>query len=176
MSISFFHPLCLIVLLYKGLSLIGINHLNEVRQLKVIFLDIDGVLVTDRHWVRSNTYSGMEFDPECVDVLQKILLHSKAKLVISSSWRESRTFYELKEVFKTYHLDGYILDVTERLDFQYHRGDEIQHYLDNHEVDKFVILDDEAIMGDLEEYTVRPTMKNGLTKQHIETILSFLKK
>ena len=61
---------------------------------KVLFLDIDGVLNTDRqHWhcqmngVTPVDEFGYEFDPKAVDNLTTILEETSAEIVISSSWK-----------------------------------------------------------------------------------------
>lgn len=68
--------------------------------MKLIFLDIDGVLVTSRHMVQSKKYFGHEFDPECVRNLQEVLEITEAKIVVSSSWREGRTLKQLQSIFE----------------------------------------------------------------------------
>jgi hypothetical protein len=46
--------------------------------MKIIFLDIDGVL---------NRFGGEDFVPECVAALERVLAATGAVLVISSTWR-----------------------------------------------------------------------------------------
>lgn len=60
--------------------------------MKIIFLDIDGVLSTQN-------VSFYCFDSSCVIRLNKILEQSKAKIVISSTWRKGRTIEQLKDLF-----------------------------------------------------------------------------
>ena len=60
--------------------------------MKIIFLDIDGVLSTQ------NTRFFF-FESSCVNRLNKILEQSKAKIVISSTWRKGRTIEQLKDLF-----------------------------------------------------------------------------
>jgi thiol-disulfide isomerase/thioredoxin len=64
--------------------------------IKVIFLDIDGVLNSHEYWVseRYKTYNGniethpnYEISPDLVDTLNKIIEATKAKIVVSSTWR-----------------------------------------------------------------------------------------
>lgn len=47
---------------------------------KIIFLDVDGVIC-----IPKNRYES--FDLECLDNLRKIIIETKAKIVVSSSWR-----------------------------------------------------------------------------------------
>lgn len=48
--------------------------------MKVVFLDIDGVL---------NFYGSATFDLGCMSELKKIVTETNAKLVLSSSWKEA---------------------------------------------------------------------------------------
>lgn len=50
--------------------------------MKVIFLDIDGVMI--RYWEKKNY---REFDPDLVINLKHLLANTNANIVISSSWR-----------------------------------------------------------------------------------------
>jgi hydroxymethylpyrimidine pyrophosphatase-like HAD family hydrolase len=68
--------------------------------LKLIFLDIDGVLVTTNSLIPSDKYFGHTFDKNCVQNLIEILDATGAKVVISSSWREGRTLSQLQSIFK----------------------------------------------------------------------------
>ena len=59
--------------------------------MKIIFLDIDGVL---------NTYNSMDrFCPKAVSCLNEFVQESGAKVVISSSWRLSWKIEEMREYF-----------------------------------------------------------------------------
>lgn len=124
--------------------------------MKVIFLDVDGVLNDNKTAERLH---GMYFvDDEKVERLKTIVFHTGAKLVLSSSWREgwydqeageeteARDMYEaLVDKLAEYGLELY--DKTERHEHGTNRGDEIVHWLDDQEmqfrtIDGFIILDD----------------------------------
>lgn len=120
--------------------------------MKVIFLDIDGVLnvIPQGH----DDY-GAIFHPHFVDNLRNIIESTEAKIVISSTWRYSGLTI-MKEMWSARDLPGEVIDITpshidmnrnlpfmERLE----RGSEIQEWLDNHpEVTNYVILDDDTDM------------------------------
>lgn len=59
--------------------------------MKVLFLDIDGVLNSDTFYInrpketKQLPYPLSEFDPACVERLNRIFSETKARLVISSS-------------------------------------------------------------------------------------------
>jgi len=65
--------------------------------MKLIFLDIDVVLVTTKSLMAGNEY---RFDKECVGNLFEILTKTDAKIVISSSWREDRTLVQLQKLYE----------------------------------------------------------------------------
>ncbi|QQE81212.1 HAD domain-containing protein [Alicyclobacillus sp. SO9] len=141
--------------------------------MKVIFLDIDGVLVTSRHFVQSQKYFGHEFDPVCVENLKLILSQTNAKIVVSSSWREGRTLKNLEAIFDANGLENCLVGQTPLLEFGT-REDEIQTYIDEmrgteFEVQQFVIIDDEEEMNRLVSHLVRTDFQTGLTS---ETVLS----
>ena len=54
--------------------------------MKVIFLDIDGVIITDmtlKERLKKNSLA----NPECIEQLNRIISETDAKIVISSAWR-----------------------------------------------------------------------------------------
>ncbi|KEQ25877.1 HAD domain-containing protein [Paenibacillus tyrfis] len=145
--------------------------------MKIIFLDIDGVLVTSRHMVQSKKYFGHEFDPECVRNLQEILEITKAKIVISSSWREGRTLKQLQSIFEINGIKN-VVGMTPIIEGAI-RGKEIKEYL-NHilniglEVGRFVIIDDEEEMGELDDHLVETSFETGITKTLADKAIHFL--
>lgn len=139
--------------------------------MKVIFLDIDGVLNSLTYFEENNILDGI--DKEKVKLLQDIIRKTQVEIVLSSSWRigynkddTSHPCYKLKE----YGLN--IMDFTPVL--RTNRGSEIKAWLNKNKVDKFIILDDESDMGDLLPYLVKTDWKNGLTKIEAEECIKRL--
>lgn len=115
--------------------------------MKVIFLDIDGVLNVIPQG--QDKYGGI-FHQHFVDNLAWIIQETGAKIVVSSSWRHSGLQFIL-DMWRDRDLPGEVVDITgDRLDldcFSFQRGVEIQEWLDVHpEVTKYVILDDDGDM------------------------------
>lgn len=52
--------------------------------MKVLFLDIDGVLNGNHFWHEKNIYA---IDPKCMERLNEIIWQTGAAIVVSSSWR-----------------------------------------------------------------------------------------
>ena len=151
--------------------------------IKVLFLDIDGVLnnkdITRYHKGRPGEYAygvftGEDyFDPRCVQNLNTIIKETGAKIVISSSWRLLFDMETLTDFFVSQKIEGEIIGYTNR--FSGERGHEIQEWLDRHEeVEKFVILDDNTDMAHLTDYLVKTTWESGLEEHHVKEAIRIL--
>lgn len=118
---------------------------------KIIFLDFDGVMDT-AYYDHYLNYMGMPacdeygpvFDPECVEALRKIIQQTNAEIVVSSTWKDEMTLEELQTMWTARQLPGRIVSATPSLGHRYHRGDEIDAWLDEHsDADcRYVIIDD----------------------------------
>ena len=111
--------------------------------MKVIFLDVDGVLNSDEYikgTIKSNI-QGIEkhVDVEKIKLLRQAINQTNAKVVLTSSWRLTKMAQELIKLLITY---GIYADSTPYI--RNERGLEIKQWLaDNQNVEDFVILDDE---------------------------------
>ena len=159
--------------------------------MKVIFLDVDGVLNSEvsREQERNNFDNWMEHEVSEMHVnnLKKIVDATGAQIVLSSSWRfdhpkaTGRDFIVdplmkvLDRKLKAVGLD--IIDVTPDLRGKI-RGAEIQDWLDRHsEVERFVILDDDVdMMEEQKPFFVNTTFKNGLTEEMANKAIEILNK
>lgn len=134
--------------------------------MKIIFLDIDGVL--NNYSSKSNsvlkkqqdTHYPFLWEPELVKILNRIIEETEAKVILSSSWRTMRDAYNVIVNDMKIHIS----DETPKT-FKT-RGHEIQTWLDNNPfVDKFVILDDAADMDHLKSYLLQTDGEFGLTDE-----------
>ena len=129
--------------------------------MNVCFLDVDGVLNSSSTTELSpEGYIGVDNDK--IAILAKIVESLNMKIVLSSDWKLSFTTKKdkdadyLKEKLQNYWLDifDFTPDISARL-----RGLEISNWLDNHEVDKYIILDDNifefAIYPELSRHVIR---------------------
>ena len=90
--------------------------------MKVIFLDIDGVLNCEMWYRRrfeeldrteeTGNYPFYEFDPILIDRLNKIIDNTGAKVVVSSTWRLGRSVTELQELLDRVGFIGEVIDTT----------------------------------------------------------------
>ena len=135
--------------------------------MKVIFLDIDGVLNNDGYFERTKNekQNRIELDDENIKYLKEIIDLTGAKVVVTSTWKELRIYNELISYLKNFGIEVY--DKTVHM--SYNRGDEIREYLSTHEIDNFIILDDEIFkdFNELISHLVKTDFYNGgLTEQH----------
>jgi hypothetical protein len=77
--------------------------------MKIIFLDIDGVL--NNVYCESRDKFGCTFHSNFVDNLRSIIDKTGAKIVISSSWRTDGLDI-MKDLWKYRDLPGEVIDVT----------------------------------------------------------------
>lgn len=143
--------------------------------MKVIFLDIDGVLNV---YCQSRDKYGCNFHQHFIDNLKEIIDTTNAKIVISSSWRMDG-INTMKDMWSFRKLPGTIIDVTPNLhykistsgvDIDYCRGDEIQAWLDKHtDVTNYVILDDDSDMLDSQKSNFVQTSNNPTHPDSIDT-------
>ena len=90
--------------------------------MKVIFLDIDGVLNSEEWMVRrfnetegdliASQYPYYEFDKKLVENLNKIIKATDAKVVVSSTWRLGRSAEELQKLLTDVGFIGEVIDIT----------------------------------------------------------------
>ncbi len=139
--------------------------------MKVIFLDIDGVLNSNEYFERTkdNKLSRIELDIKCLKILKEVIDETKAYIVVTSSWRLLKGFENTKKYLKEFGID--IHDVTKSI--YGNRGEEIREYLNNHNIDKFVILDDEIFpdFNELKNYLVETSFYNGGLKEEHKNML-----
>ena len=112
--------------------------------MKVIFLDVDGVLNSDEYIDRAKKQEiqGIErhIDVEKIKLLKKAIDETGAKVVLSSSWRFTKNEQYLKQLLEKYGI--YLVGSTPLI--QCERGLEIKQWIsDNQNVEDFIILDDE---------------------------------
>jgi len=141
--------------------------------MKIIFLDIDGVLNShDFFESRENKGSPMDMiDLEAVKRLQHIVDQTGAKIVLSSTWRFN--YYDkLKAFFRENGFTFEIIDKTGRGCCDCVRGNEIRKWLKDNvkqsvsEVEKvnYCILDDGSDMLLWQkEYFINTDSQHGLT-------------
>lgn len=140
--------------------------------MKIIFLDVDGVLNSELDGFDWNIQTNYHFE-----LLKSLVDKTQAKIVLSSSWRKSKS--SLKTItsrLQEFSLELY--DVTPYINSPVvRRGDEIKQWIGMQDISitSFVILDDNS---DMCEYTttnlVQTDIKIGFQEQDYERALEVL--
>lgn len=158
--------------------------------MKVVFLDIDGVLRREiaRPGVDGATaYKFSGFDPVCVGHLNAICRRTGASVVVSSSWKRNATAETLAAVLLAAGFLGNVCGRTPDLPGEVEhpgsmRGYEIAVWLGRSvalgaRVESFVMLDDGAHTSGLAwlaAQLVQTTSTGGLQPEHVERAVALL--
>lgn len=133
---------------------------------KVLFLDFDGVMVTDRHLMHlTDTRSplrdeyGAKFDPVCVEYLAQIIDSTDAEIVVTSTWKMERGLDGMQRMWQARNLPGKVIGVTPDID-PIHRGNEIEAWLTTYgEGCRYAIIDDCPILDFFREEQLQHLFK-----------------
>ena len=167
--------------------------------MKVIFLDIDGVLNSDAYAVRYQEEILREkgyhifVDPEAVNRVKKICDETGAKIILSSSWR----MFDLKNTLKDLNIYrdlkpiiDYIIGITPRLNCD-RRGTEINYVIPRvdecvekgliaeqykgEKIDFYIIIDDDDDMiGFQHDLLIQTDYMVGLTDDDTDKAIDLL--
>lgn len=143
--------------------------------MKVIFLDIDGVLNNSQDFGDSSKCkkSWMAICPDKLDRLNRLIEFSGYKVVLSSSWRTAQD--EKEELNRR----GVTWISTTRIDFHYRkRAIEIMEWLILNNPKEFIILDDDPSPQQypfLAPFHVLTTFCNGFTEEKLEEAIKIIK-
>jgi len=164
--------------------------------MKIIFLDIDGVLnCAESFKKRMKLVAKRELDYHRFDWpsfpyvghLNSIIEATNAKIVISSTWRllhpldgndfSGRCTSGLRDIFKLTGILGEIIDKTPEFINRF-RGYEIKAWLKDHpEVKNYVIIDDSSdMLEDQMNNFVKTTWEKGLQQEHADKAIGILNK
>ena len=165
--------------------------------MKVIFLDIDGVLNTGWWYTQMDRNTpkdkyGYAFDPNAVANLKKIIDETGADIVISSSWK-SFGFSELEDMWQDRGLPGKLIGITpnsvsdemllnadlDHMELFSIRGMEIKEWLTKHgkRVSQYAIIDDmNNMLPEQQPYFIQTNSEVGITDEDAERAISILSK
>lgn len=134
---------------------------NNMVVSPVLFLDFDGVLLTEESYLRNP--NDPQAEPKCVDVLNWILEQTRAEIVVSSAWRHFFALPDLRRLLAQWGVKGHAFDTTPDLNTT--RGDEIKTWarLNLAPDAPLVAIDDDHRGLKGWPYFVQTTMTHGLT-------------
>ena len=163
--------------------------------MKVVFLDIDGVLNTGWWYTQMDRNTpkdkyGYAFAPNAVANLKKIIDETGADIVISSSWK-SFGLSELEEMWKDRGLPGKLIGITpnsvsdemllyadlDHMELFSIRGMEIKEWLSKNgkRVSNYVIIDDiNNMLPEQKSYFVQTNPEIGINNKDTERAISIL--
>lgn len=150
--------------------------------MKIIFLDFDGVLNSEKY-IRACRKCGVIVNPSSMLLLKQIVDRTGAYIVLSTSWREhwgkneaecDDVGLEINRIFDDFGLK--IFDKTPKMN--YCREDEIEEWLIfNPEVENFVVLDDAFLDSKKirNHFVKTDNYKDGLDENDVEKAITILK-
>lgn len=157
---------------------------------KVIFLDFDGVLNSTQTYKQNNgdrlfygrkSHWSLEllmksvvshYDFYKIQLLKSICFSTDAEIVGVSAEVTSKYYPLVDEVFVNMGLP-----IVDAISSEYGRANAIQTYLMDHDVERFIVLDDEIFMGyeDFWDFVVKTDFYNeGLTEELAEEAVMIL--
>ena len=163
--------------------------------MKVIFLDIDGVLNT-KWWytqMERNTPKdkyGYAFDPKAVANLKRIVEETGADLVVSSSWK-CMGLSQIEEMWRDRSLPGKIIGITpnsvsdemllnadiDSIELFHIRGEEIKQWLTKYgkQVSNYAIIDDmDNMLSEQQSRFVHTNPEVGITEEDAQKTIEIL--
>ena len=159
----------------------------------IIFLDIDGVLNSDKHaekysleeW-KELPYLERHFDSYAIELVNYICDKASAQVVILSTWRYGRTVEQLQDLLNSRGGTFKVIDKIPEYDIRY-RGYEIDAWISRNrsedengncfEFFNYAILDDD--IGDMlikqKDNIFEIDRHTGITKEDADKIIAHLK-
>ena len=147
----------------------------------IIFLDIDGVLNSDKYFdsisnkecINPVDRLMLDIDMSKVKLLLEVINKTNAKIVITSSWRRMKLYPYIKERLVSMGLPV----VGETPFIEGRRGEEIRSYLLENRVSNYCIIDDEVFKdyNTLEDNLIITNFyEDGLTIDHAKGVVKKL--
>lgn len=144
--------------------------------MKILFLDIDGVL----NLIPSSSNDGKFHKPAMINLEFLLNKVPDLNIVVSSAWRKNG-LDSVRNTLKENGIDPRrVIDITgdeQSSDERDHRGYQIECWLARHsEIKQFAIVDDHSDFVPLKNKLVKTTGYKGLTQANVEKLLEILEK
>jgi hypothetical protein len=148
--------------------------------MKIIFLDMDGVLNTLRHYDWTDGPLAL-VDPSMMKRLNRIVQETKAKVVLSSAWRYmvhsgSMRVRGFSQLLWSHGFVGEVIDVTCRDDEagMVERGDQIAAWVRENKPEAYVVLDDCTDPAMAQHPFIHTDGNVGLTEADADKAIAYL--
>ena len=143
-------------------------------KVKVIFVDVDGVLNSDDFI--DNVKGKQDIDIKAILLLKRAIDETGAKIVMDTSFRYTKSFSNVQEMLLQ---NGIMFDKTPFIDNE--RGKEIKQYLAEHkDIEDYILLDD-VVFPDFDDDLLSHLIKmddtntrgigKGLQEKDVEKII-----
>lgn len=144
--------------------------------MKVIFLDIDGVL--NYRGCKDHIGGCRGIERSCVEKLNRLVEETGAICVLSSTWRTIYPLKEMRQFLRDRGFAGKLVDQTPNFNRSGVRGLEIDAWLKNtnrgESIESFVILDDNSDMFPWRHRLVQTDDELGLTDVDVDRAIDML--
>lgn len=151
--------------------------------MRVVFLDFDGPIIPLMSHRPARPLENKAW-PACVRALNRITDSTGAKIVVSSTWRWGGEV-SVVDLLKKWGVTGHVIGITPILHEQerigglvvtVERGHEIAAWLRDHDIESFVILDDDDDMGHLKSRLIQTPFEQGLTERDADDAIRILER
>jgi hypothetical protein len=151
--------------------------------MKIIFLDIDGVLNNSLGGA-PGTGAKPKLNKSSIDAINMIIEQvPDVRFVLSSRWRVDYGYAETVRYLKESGINGVFIGQTPNFDnpstekLKPRRRYEIQKYLDDHGITvQFVIIDDNSDLGRLVSRQIKTRWSSGFTSSRVNDAIRLLNK
>lgn len=146
--------------------------------LRVLFLDVDGVLNSNEFFARAIANNNGQpipmgarhLDPEAVRRVQQLVQKTRATVVLSSTWRYG---WPIMTISQWLGVRIYGATAVER--FRGNRSTEIDGWLDRFRPDRYAILDDDRDIYGHDDHFVQTDVRVGLTDDDCRRVARILR-
>ena len=145
----------------------------------ILFLDLDGVLITSPPWrpgeIDKDGYS--TFNKICIENLNKLLDEGYFEIYLTSARRRTKAKDEMNKIFKTRGVGSKIKDYIPISEKRISRKQEIEDFINENEVRRFLIIDDDKSLNTFEPKTnlIQTDYLKGFTSDKLEEAIQKVK-
>lgn len=140
--------------------------------MKILFLDIDGVLNSREFNKRIGDCTSVS--PKLIEKINRVIRETECKIVVSSTWRLYHNKIELYAFLSSYGFNGEIIGYTPDLKGEKGRGQEINQWLSqNPQVTAFAIVDDDSFDISSDKL-VKTSFDVGITDENANKLIEIL--
>lgn len=141
--------------------------------MKIVFLDVDGVLNCYNDFVGKDTF--LILNKQMIKRLNRIIKSTGADIVLSSTWRMYPQHIDYLREHGVNFIDSTIIGSFPWSSRQEIRGNEIQHWLNKNKVESYVILDDNwDFLEHQKPFVILTKWLEGLQDKHVRKAVKIL--